>query len=223
MLGYAIAIALVITRIANTDALTAGDVLGSIALGVALAVPPTLALVSLDRRPTLLPAAMLGLIASGLFSGLLGPVWLFVAYLAYRGWSARPVRAVTPRSLRLARIGVAAGVFASLLVLFVHVDPVCTQRLADGSVVSVDASTRGLGTGWAFNGGVTTTASSSGELGASIVSETCTSDTIVVGEALASMMVAGLLVLAGLRWPRGVDPAGVADDRPSPVSPGQIG
>ena len=42
-----------------------GEVLGSVALGVAAAVAPTIALISLDRRPTLLPAASLAAVMLG--------------------------------------------------------------------------------------------------------------------------------------------------------------
>ena len=58
ILGYALAAVLLVVRIARTDS-TAGEVLGSVALGGAASVAPTVALISLDRRPGLRPAASL--------------------------------------------------------------------------------------------------------------------------------------------------------------------
>ena len=86
--------------------------------------------------------------------------------------------------------------------LFVHVDPVCIQTTADGTVRSVDPSTRGLSTGWTFGTG-TTSSSSSFASSPGVEEEHCSSDSIVVGEALASLLIVGATIELGRRWPRG--------------------
>jgi len=203
VLDYAAALALMVIRIINTDQLTAGEILGSVALGAALATPATLALLSLDRRPSLLPAAAIGVLATSVVALFLLPIWLAVAFLWYRAWTVRPVAAKMSRWWAAGRIGLGFLMAASILVLFVHLDPACTQHLTDGTTRSVDASSRGFTTGWIFGDGTT---SSSGTFTSDndVASETCTSDTIVLGEALASLAITGLVLAVGFRWPQGV-------------------
>ena len=201
-LGYAAALTLTVVRIVNADVLTVGDTVGSVALGAVLATPPTLALLSLDRRPSLLPGATIAIVVPALIVFELAPIWLVIALLWSRAWSRRPVRAEVSRTRAAARVGLGFLVAAAILALFVHVDPVCTQQLADGTTRSVDATSRGMATGWAFGiGSYSSTSSDSG--GIDVVSETCNSDTIVLGEALASLLITGLAVEVGRRWPQG--------------------
>lgn len=207
-LGYAIAVALAAIRLVNTDPATLGETLGSLALGATLATPATLALLSLDRRPTLLPAAAVGALVSGIVTLWLLPIWLAVAYLWYRAWSGRPVRATVPQARSAAVIGLGALTAVSMLALFTHVDPACTQLLADGTERSIDPATRGFDTGWAFTAlGTTSSSSSSGTsaIGTEVAEETCTSNTVVVGEALASLGVTALILETGRRWPQGIN------------------
>lgn len=199
--GYAAAAALAAIRIANTDAPTLGETLGSLALGAAAATPPTLALLSLDRRPSLLPAATIALIPIALLAYVLLPGFVLIGLLWHRSWRLRVVRSGVSRARGAARIGLAALVAASVLVLFVHVDPVCTQTLADGTTQSVDPATRGLDTGWAFGLGTTTVSGSS--IGADVTEERCASDSVVAGEALASLLFVGATIELGRRWPQG--------------------
>ncbi|MCP4308405.1 MAG: hypothetical protein GY788_26700 [bacterium] len=206
VLGYAIALTLMITRIVNTEQVTAGETLGSIALGAAMAEPATLALLSLDRRPSLLPAAAIGALATSVIALWLLPIWLAIAFVWYRAWTGRPVPAKVSQKWAIKRVGLGFLMAASILALFVHLDPACTQRLTDGSTRSVDVASRGFSSGWVFGAG-TTTSSGSYSSGPDVAGESCTSDTIVLGEALASLMITALVLETGRRWPQGTHSA----------------
>jgi hypothetical protein len=208
MLGYAGAVALTIIRFANTDVATVGESLGSVAMGLALASPATLALLSLDRRPTLLPAAAIAAVVTVPVASVLLPIGLITAFMWYRAWTERPVPATTSTRRAAMRVGLGFVLLAAILTLSAHVDPACTQRLTDGTERSVDAASRGFDTGWAFNAGGTTSGSMS--IGPDASEETCTSDTVVVGEALVSLLLTALVLEAGRRWPEGLDTAAAA-------------
>lgn len=207
----AIAIGIAILRIANLEHRDPGEVVGSVALGAALGMPAVFAWLSLDRRPSLLPAAAFAGVVSALLSSILVVLWIYPLYVWFRAWGDRPVAAAVPLSSRLGQIGLAVAVMASFLVLFVHVDPSCRQTLSDGSTVEVDAGERGFDSGWTFGLGTTSSSSSSGVLSGDVVAETCDSDRIVLGEALASLaMVSGVTAVAW-RWPQGTM-AGQSED-----------
>ncbi len=199
----ATALALTILRIINMEVREAGEILGSIALGVALGLPAVFAWLSLDRRPSLLPAAALGGVLSAFLSSVLFVLWLYPVWVWVRAWNERPVRARLPVGWRLLRLGLAAMVIGSFLPLFAHLDPACRQTLADGTTIEVDAAERGFGTGWTFGLGTTSTFSSSARLDPDVVSETCVSDQIVLGEAVASLAVAAGASILASRWPQG--------------------
>jgi hypothetical protein len=167
-----------------------------------MATPATLALLSLDRRPSLLPAAAIGSVVLMVVAIYLLPIWGGIAWLWYRAWSGRPVRADVSQARAVARIGVGFLMAAAILALFVHVDPVCSQQLADGTTQSIDAAARGYATGWAFSNGTTSVSSTTGS--GDVVGESCTSNTIVTGEALASLLITALVLEVGRRWPQGV-------------------
>jgi len=198
-----IALGLTVLRISNLEVRDTGEVLGSIALGVALGLPAVFAWLSLDRRPSLLPAAAMGGIVSGFLSSILLVLWVFPVWMWVRAWNQRPVPSEAPLVWRLARVGLAGLVAVSFLTLFVHIDPVCRQTMADGTTVEVDAADRGLRTGWTLGLGTTSSTGSSGELGGGVVSETCESDRIVIGEALASLGIAAAAAGVATRWPQG--------------------
>jgi len=223
VLGFTGAIALTIIRLANTDPVTIGETLGSVALGPVLATPATLALLSLDRRPTLLPAAALTALVTVMVGAVVLPVALATAFIWYRAWAERPVAAATSTVRKSAHFGLAFLLLAATLTLFVHVDPVCVQRLTDGTERSVDAASRGLTTGWAFGSVGTTGTTSSSSISGDVAEEVCTSNTIVLGEALASLALTAIVLESGRRWPQGLRmadggvPAGEAQD-PKPLS-----
>ncbi len=139
VLGYLLAIVVVVVRIVNTES-TAGELLGSLALGLAAAVAPTLALISLDRRPALLPAASLAAVFMGVIVLTLLPFWLLPALIW--GWvhNRRTVRVDVSRARWWARVGLGLGVAIAVFILFSHPDPYCTQTIFDGTVSSSCAS-----------------------------------------------------------------------------------
>lgn len=199
-LGYLLAAVLAGIRIVNVGD-TPGEVLGSLALGVAAGVAPTLALISMDRRPTLLPAASMSAVALGVIELTLLPVWLLLALAWWWAYSRRQVKVEVSRPMWWARVAMALGVVLAVFALFVHLDPRCTETMADGTVREVDPADSGFESGWRF-GSSGSPAESSGEGGpGGPVASSCTSDTIVWGEALASLLISSSVVVAGLRWP----------------------
>ena len=200
ILGYVVAAMLAGIRIANTEN-TAGELLGSVALGVAAALAPTMALLSLDRRPGLLPAASLAAILMGVVDLTLLPLWFVLALIWAWAHNRRLVKAEVSRRLWWGRAAMAFGVVLSVFVLFVHLDPYCNETMADGTVRQTDPADQGMSSGWRF--GLTTSqgteTSQSGVEGP--VSSYCSSDRVVWGEAASSLMISLAVVGAGLRWP----------------------
>jgi hypothetical protein len=97
--------------------------------------------------------------------------------------------------------GVALGMTAAIavFVLFVHLDPKCTETLADGTVLEVDAAEKGYRSGWRFGAtGSVSSQSQSGPEGP--VTSWCSSDLVVWGEALASLGVSLGAIGAAARW-----------------------
>ncbi len=200
IVGYVLAIALAVMRIVNIG-VTPGEVLASVALGVAAAVAPTLALISLDRRPTLLPAASMSAVALGVIELALLPVWLLPALAWWWGHSRRPVRVEVSRTQWWGRVAMALGVVLAVIVLFVHLDPRCTETMADGTVREVDPADMGFESGWRL-GSSGSSGDNSGQGGpAGPVSRSCTSDTIVWGEAVASILISVAVIGSALGWP----------------------
>lgn len=104
----------------------------------------------------------------------------------------------------------AMGSSLAVFVLFMHLDPRCTETLADGTVLEVDPSEHGMQSGWRLGvGSAGTISSQSGPDGP--VATSCTSDTVILPEALASMAVSlGVMVAAARLWPVNAGmPAGV--------------
>ncbi len=200
VIGYLLAVALAAVGIANTGD-TAGEVLGSLALGVAVGVAPTLALISLDRRPTLLPAASMSAVALGVIELTLLPLWLLLALIWWWAHNRRPVKVEVSRPLWWARVAMALGVVLAVFALFVHLDPRCTETMGDGTVQEVDPADRGFESGWRFgSGGSSEEISGEGGPGGPVASS-CTSDTIVWGEAIASILISMGVIGAALSWP----------------------
>ncbi len=200
IVGYSVAVALVVIGIVNMED-EPGAVLGSLALGVAAAVAPTIALISLDRRPALLPAASLAALMLGVIDLTLLIVWLLLALTWWWAHNRRPAKVVLSRLLWWARVAMALGVFLAVTVLFVHQDPYCTDTMADGTVVYVDPAEKGYVSGWGF-GSTSSSQEASGQSGPDgPVASSCVSDTVVWGEAVASLLISLGVVGAALRWP----------------------
>lgn len=216
-LGYAMALAVLVIRVVNTDS-GIGEILGSIALALSAAIAPTLAWVSLDRRPGLLPAAGLAALITGLVNLVVLPVALVMALIWRQAWSTRPVKVEVSRGLWWAGVALAMGSAISVFVLFMHLDPVCTETMGDGTVLQVDPSEHGFASGWRLGVGSTGTSSQSGPNGP--VSSSCTSDTVIWPEAVASMVVSlGAIVAASRMWPVNTDEPASIESSKRPVSP----
>ncbi|HEY6629192.1 MAG TPA: hypothetical protein VI193_09445 [Acidimicrobiia bacterium] len=199
VLGYGMTLAVLVIRLVNTGT-ESGEVLGSIALAASAAIGPSLAWLSLDRRPGLLPAAALASLITGIISIVLLPVAFVTSLIWMYAWTSRPVKVEISRGQWWS--GVALGMTAALavLVLFVHLDPVCTETLADGTVVQVDPAEQGYRSGWRL-GSDTSVSSGTGSSGPDgPIASSCSSDTIVWGEALASLIVSLGAIAAAARW-----------------------
>ena len=199
VVGYAVAAALVVIGIVNGD--DPGTVLGSVALGVAASVAPTIALISLDRRPALLPAASLAAVMLGVIDLTLLLIWLLLALTWWWADNRRPAKVVLTRPLWWARVAMALGVLLAVMVLFVHLDPYCSDTIGGWTVVETDPAEKGYVSGWSF-GSATSSEEGSGQSGVDgPVSSSCVSNTVVLGEAVASLLISLGVVGAALRWP----------------------
>jgi hypothetical protein len=141
----------------------------------------------------LLPAGMIGLLGIylsilGFPLVLLGLIWLWV-YLKVNlpgRWLNKSAMTVVPLLW-----------LAATAALWVHVDPACEQRLADGTVINIDPGTRGHQSGWAWDVG-SSYSGSSGPISGDVVSESCTSNTVVLWETLSAILLATSAVRAAM-------------------------
>jgi hypothetical protein len=162
-----------------------------------LSIPSTMAVFSLDRRPSLRTAAAMAALfpAFMLLTSLIGLAYFVIAILWYLAGQKRPREAASPEWATWARPFLAALVVLPLFALSAHLDPQCTITDADGNV-TVTTETN-FPTGWNFGWGMTSGTGSSDGTG----SRTCVSNTIVWWEAALSIALsAGIVVLAS-RWP----------------------
>lgn len=192
--GYGVALAgFAIVLIGNDLSLGRALLHGLVVLAL-LAAPPTTALLSQPTRPLmLLPAGLMGLFGiSGALSILglplvaLGLIWIWgYAKLTSPG---RWVKKVAMIFLPVLWLGATTA-------LWIHVDPVCEQRLRDGSIIQVDPFVRGFDSGWTWE--VSSSSISSSTISGDVVSETCTSNAVVAWEGLSAIgLCAGVVVLA---------------------------
>lgn len=192
--GYGVALAgFAIVLIGNDLSLGRALLHGLVVLAL-LTAPPTTALLSQPTRPLmLLPAGLMGLFGiSGALSILglplvaLGLIWIWgYAKLTSPG---RWVNKVAMIFLPVLWLGATTA-------LWIHVDPVCEQRLRDGSIIQVDPFVRGFDSGWTWE--VSSSSISSSTISGDVVSETCTSNAVVAWEGLSAIgLCAGVVVLA---------------------------
>jgi hypothetical protein len=161
---------------------------------VLFGLPSVMAMLSRPGRPLmLLPAGIMGLLgfATGSILGLplvvVGVVWLW-AYLNVphpERWTRKAPMILLPVLW-----------LAASAMLWVHLDPACEQRLQDGTVVEVDPATRGFESGWTWEVG-STFSGSAGPIAEDVVSEACSSNTLVAGEALTAIALCAITVLIG--------------------------
>lgn len=175
-------------------------VLQAIATVAMIVLPAIFALISLDRRPSLLPAAVMAALVSGVLVLEFLPVWLVVAIVWGMVVRGRTRPAAEPRWAWLGRPLLAAAVALPMVVMFVHLDPVCTTTYTDGRVEQVDPASHGYPSGWRFNLSAYTTGS---ESVSGVATEACSSDTVMWWEAILSLIATTGIVLLALRWPAG--------------------
>lgn len=199
-LGYGMALAVLVIRVNNIGS-ESGELLGSIALATAAAIGPSLAWLSLDRRSGLLPAAALASLITGVVSVVLLPVAFVTSLIWIQAWSSRPVKVEISRGQWWSGVGLGMTAALAVFLLFVHLDPVCTETLADGTVVQVDPAEQGYQSGWRLGSNTSVSAGTGSESGpGGPVASWCSSDTIVWGEALASLVVSLGAIGAAARW-----------------------
>jgi hypothetical protein len=199
----------IVGGVAGRQSAAGAAALVAIATAAALALPAAFALLSLDRRPSLLLAAVIAAAVIGTTIPESLPVWLIAGgawIFAIRG-RPRPLR--EPRWARLGRPLLAVTVVVPLIFLFAHADPACTVTTDGGRVEQLDPAVRGLQSGWRWGFSssslsVSSSASSAGE-GTTQVEE-CSSDRVMPWEALSSLAASGLIIALAFRWPA---PAGM--------------
>lgn len=191
-IGFGLAALLFVLRLALGDLPPSTELPGALTLGAVAATPPTLAVLGL-RRPGLLLAAGATAVLSlpvlsilGILEIALGVFWLIA--FGRTGDRGSILRALVAA---LAILVLWAGAAS---VLFVHLDPRCAQTLANGSVLSVEAS--GFQSGWVWDAGSTVTGS--GLISVDVVAEVCSSDVVTPLEMVIAL---GLLAAAlGTGW-----------------------
>jgi hypothetical protein len=164
------------------------------------AVPPTLAWFSLDRRPSLLPAASWAaavIAVVGLFQAFIPPVHLVPAMLWYLAHRRRPRRLTTSSARRIGAVLLGLSIALPMTLQAVHLDPVCVDTTDDGRVLVTRDDTAPAG--WGLGGAIIGTSSSGG--GADEQQRTCWNDSVLWWEAAAAAASAITIVIVGFRWP----------------------
>ncbi|MBK5266171.1 MAG: hypothetical protein JJE47_01930 [Acidimicrobiia bacterium] len=174
----------------------------AIALAVAFTLPATLALLSLNQRPSLLTVAWMAALVAGFAVIELSPVWIVVAIAWGFASRNRPRPAVEARWMTWGRPLLALMVAVPVFILFMHLDPVCTTTYADGHTETVIGTSGGFASGWQFGSSYSTSSgSASSPGGTGSVSENCDSNTVVWWEALLSIAASAAVVGVARRWP----------------------
>lgn len=195
-IGFALAIASSVFAMVGNELSMQRALLDGLLVLALFAVPSAMAMLSHPRRPMmLLPAGIIGLLGMygmgsvlGLPLVVLGLIWLW-AYVRV----APPDRWLRKTTMLLVPLLWFGAAFA----LWVHLDPACEQRLSDGTIVEVDPATRGFEAGWTWE--VSSTVSGSGFGSQDVVSEVCTSNTLVAWEALSAIVLCGLTLLLSFK------------------------
>lgn len=193
--GAAIALAMAIAIYMGEG----GSALRASAFFALTSLPAAFALVALDRRPSLLTAATMAALvqAALLLTSGLGLLQVMPAILWYLAGQKRPRPAAAPKWATWARPTLAVATLLPLLVMFSHLDPMCTVTDVDGTVVSSETNP-GARSGWAPASLGSSTSSSTDSDG---VTRSCTSDTVRPWEAVLSIAASVSIVAAATRWP----------------------
>ncbi len=194
-----------------------GPLLRAAAIFALMSIPAAFALLSLDRRPSLLTAAAMAALVQGvlLLTSGLGLLQVIPAILWYLAGQKRPRAAAAPSWATWARPLIAGATLLPLVVMFSHLDPVCTVTDAEGSVISSEVDTNAA-SGWTLSLGGLTGSSSTETDG---VTRSCTSDTVQPWESGLSLALSVVIVVLATRWPTATRLIGgsqpvAASDRP---------
>jgi hypothetical protein len=204
VVGYGLALAAFLVAFAGSGFRFTTSAVDALPILVLVAVPPTLAVLSLRRPLLLLPAALTGFL--GLFSVL--SIWGWGLALLSVFWVVAYLQSVS-NGLWLRKMGMVLVFllfWVGTAILWAHLDPACEQRLGDGTVREIDPATRGFTSGWVWEVD-TSSFHSSGTSSGDVVYEICSSDTRVLWESTAIALLATGAVLVG--WAL-ADPKGQA-------------
>jgi hypothetical protein len=194
--GYAIAVAIAALTFSSED----GTLISAFGFLFALAIPPSLAQISLDRRPSLLTAASMAALVQGflLLTSVIGLLEFVPAILWTFAGQRRPRPPEAPGWVIWGRPLLAAAVIMPVLVTFLHLDPRCTVTAADGTVISTTVNTSAP-SGWSFQLGSSGPSSTSGDG----VTTSCQSNTQQPWESLLSIGLS-MAIVGGVYqlWPR---------------------
>lgn len=190
----AIALALAIASYMSED----GSVLKALAFLALMSIPAALALLALDRRPSLLTAAAMAALVQGvlLLTSGLGLLQVIPAILWYLAGQKRPRPAAAPTWAKWVRPLLAVATMFPLLVMFSHLDPVCTVTDADSTVISSEIDTNATA-GWTLSFGSSTDSSRDSDG----VTRSCTTDTVRPWESALSLAVSASIVGLAALWP----------------------
>ena len=192
LLGYVVAIGVTVSNLTTEY----GTALTALAFLMVLSIPSTMALLALDRRPSLQTAATMSAILIGvlLLFAVIGLAYVVMAILWYQAGQRRPRPPIAPVWASWARPLLAAATILPLIVMMIHLDPRCTINDADGNVTVTSDTEFPTGWGWSYGAIVTTTSDDS-------ESTSCTTDTTQPWEALLSIGVSASVVAVASRWP----------------------
>ena len=191
VVSFGMALAIFMLRLIGSNLPMTVELPGAIALAAVVATPPTLALLS-TRRPVLLIAAgvtavstLFGLSIFALPMVVVGVIWI----MAFRGAITHTTSGRTIVVLSVAWL----FTVSAFAILFLHLDPRCSETLVDGTVRSVESSDE---SGWIWEASAVTSGSMTS--GGDVVFSACSSDMVTLAEAAASL---GLVLLAvGTPW-----------------------
>jgi hypothetical protein len=192
IVGYAVAAGVATLNLIGGD----NPLLAAAAFLVMASLPPTIALLSLDRRPSLLNVAIMAAVFQGVVLGPVGWILFIVAVLWVFAVRQRPTIAPTPKGSSVWRPLLAAATVLPLVVMFSHLDPVCTITDSEGRVSEVEADNFPQGWRWFGLGSITTESSTGGDF----TSRRCVSDTVQSWEAALSIALSAGIAGVALRW-----------------------
>ena len=173
--------------------------LAAVAFLMVLSLPPTIALISLDRRPSLLPAAIVAAVLQAilLFATTLAWLLFVVVILWTMANRRRPASAIRPRLAPWWRPLIGVATLLPILFMFIHMDPTCTLMDTEGQTIEIQPNPSAE-QGWILAPRLGTIETSTTGEGAV---RSCASDSIRLWEASLSIVLTGAIAGAASKWP----------------------